>query len=151
MMDGWDWVWGASMMLLVWGGLAAVLVGVPVIPGQGAKPAAAAPSTTRVSTTGTGGQANGWQPSISAADGTYVVFVSVLFSLLGGLALFALRRSRPNAERPYRVWGYPLVPAFFIAGALFMVVNTLMSRPVESLAGLVLLAIGLPVYLRGRA
>jgi APA family basic amino acid/polyamine antiporter len=77
---------------------------------------------------------------------TYVVFVSVLFSLLGGLALFRLRLRRPDAERPYRVWGYPVVPTVFIAGALFMVINTLVSKPVQSIAGLGILAIGLPVY-----
>jgi APA family basic amino acid/polyamine antiporter len=81
---------------------------------------------------------------------TYVVFVSVLFSLMGGLALFQLRRTRPDVERPYRAWGYPVVPALFIAGATFMVINTLMARPVQSLLGLGLLAIGLPVYWWGR-
>jgi APA family basic amino acid/polyamine antiporter len=77
---------------------------------------------------------------------TYVVFVSVLFSLMGGLALFRLRRARPDAERPYRVWGYPVVPIVFILGASFMVINTLTSRPVQSIAGLGLLALGLPAY-----
>ena len=77
---------------------------------------------------------------------TYVVFASVLFSLLGGLALFRLRRIRPDAERPYRAWGYPVVPALFVLGALFMVVNTLVARPVESIAGLGLLVLGLPAY-----
>jgi APA family basic amino acid/polyamine antiporter len=77
---------------------------------------------------------------------TYVVFVSVLFSLLGGLALFRLRMRRPDAERPYRVWGYPVVPIVFIAGAVFMVLNTLVSKPVQSIAGLGILAVGLPVY-----
>jgi basic amino acid/polyamine antiporter, APA family len=77
---------------------------------------------------------------------TYVVFVSVLFSLLGGLALFRLRKRRPDAERPYRVWGYPFVPVVFIAGAVFMVMNTLISKPVQSIAGLGILAVGLPVY-----
>lgn len=77
---------------------------------------------------------------------TYVVFVSVLFSLLGGLALFRLRWARPDAERPYRVWGYPIVPALFILGALYMVINTMTERPTESLAGLGLLALGLPAY-----
>jgi APA family basic amino acid/polyamine antiporter len=43
-----------------------------------------------------------------------------------------------------------VVPALFIAGATFMVINTLMARPVQSLLGLGLLAIGLPVYWRGR-
>jgi APA family basic amino acid/polyamine antiporter len=77
---------------------------------------------------------------------TYVVFVSVLFSLLGGLALFRLRQRRPDVERPYRVWGYPVVPIVFIAGAGFMVLNTLVSKPVQSIAGLGILAVGLPVY-----
>ena len=78
---------------------------------------------------------------------TYVVFTSVVFSLLGGLALFQLRRTRPNAERPYRVWGYPIVPAVFVIGALVLIVNTLNERPRESLTGLGLLVIGLPAYL----
>jgi basic amino acid/polyamine antiporter, APA family len=77
---------------------------------------------------------------------TYVVFASVVFSLLGGLALFQLRRARPNAERPYRVWGYPLMPAVFVLGAFVLIVNTLTQRPIESLSGLGLLVIGLPVY-----
>jgi APA family basic amino acid/polyamine antiporter len=78
---------------------------------------------------------------------TYVVFASVLFSVFGGLALFRLRAARPDAERPYRVWGYPFVPILFVAGSIYLVVNTLVERPVESLAGLGLLAIGIPAYL----
>jgi APA family basic amino acid/polyamine antiporter len=77
---------------------------------------------------------------------TYVVFTSVLFSLFGGLALFRLRRTRPEALRPYRVWGYPLVPALFMLGSVFVIYNTLRQRPFESLAGLGLLVLGLPVY-----
>ena len=81
---------------------------------------------------------------------TYVVFASVVFSLLGGLALFRLRRTRPAAARPYRVWGYPIVPAVFVVGAFVLIVNTLTQRPIESLSGLGLLAIGLPAYLYWR-
>jgi APA family basic amino acid/polyamine antiporter len=77
---------------------------------------------------------------------TYVVFTSVLFSFFGGFALFRLRKTRANVERPYRVWGYPVVPALFMAGSLAVVYNTLKERPVESLSGLGLLALGLPVY-----
>ena len=77
---------------------------------------------------------------------TYVVFTSVLFSLFGGLALFRLRRARPHVERPYRVWGYPIVPALFVIGSAFVVYNTLNEKPVESIAGLGLLALGLPAY-----
>ncbi len=77
---------------------------------------------------------------------TYVMFASILFSVAGGIALFRLRRKMADRPRPYRVWGYPAVPAIFILGALAFVTNTLLERPVESLAGLGLLALGLPVY-----
>ena len=77
---------------------------------------------------------------------TYVTFASVLFSTLGGVAIFRLRRTHAHLDRPYRVWGYPVVPAVFVAGSALLVVNTLLERPVESLAGLGLVALGLPAY-----
>jgi APA family basic amino acid/polyamine antiporter len=77
---------------------------------------------------------------------TYVMFASVLFSLCGGIALFRLRRTMPRQPRPYRTLGYPVVPGLFVAGSLAFVLNTLVERPVESLAGLGLLALGLPAY-----
>jgi APA family basic amino acid/polyamine antiporter len=77
---------------------------------------------------------------------TYVVFTSVLFSVCGGLALFRLRRTQPATPRPYRVWGYPFVPATFVMGGLVLTLNTLSERPFQSLAGLGLLALGLPAY-----
>jgi basic amino acid/polyamine antiporter, APA family len=77
---------------------------------------------------------------------TYVMFASILFSVAGGIALFVLRRRQPDRPRPYRVWGYPIVPLVFIGGALAFVTNTLVERPRESLSGLGLLALGLPVY-----
>jgi APA family basic amino acid/polyamine antiporter len=77
---------------------------------------------------------------------TYVAFSSILLHVLGAIALFRLRRTRPGDPRPYRVWGYPVVPALFIAASTAFVVNTLLERPHESIAGLGLLALGLPVY-----
>ena len=77
---------------------------------------------------------------------TYVMFASILFSTAAGLALFQLRRIMPDRPRPYRTWGYPIVPAVFILGSLAFVVNTLVERPTESLLGLGLLALGLPAY-----
>jgi basic amino acid/polyamine antiporter, APA family len=77
---------------------------------------------------------------------TYVMFASILFSVATGLALFRLRQTRPNHPRPYRAWGYPVVPFMFVLGSLAFVVNTLLERPVESLSGLGLLALGLPAY-----
>jgi APA family basic amino acid/polyamine antiporter len=77
---------------------------------------------------------------------TYVVFVAVLFHAATGAALFVLRRSRPDAVRPYRAWGYPVLPALFVLASLWLAANTLTERPVESLLGLGLLLLGLPAY-----
>jgi basic amino acid/polyamine antiporter, APA family len=77
---------------------------------------------------------------------TYVMFASILFSVATGLALFRLRAKMPDRARPYRTWGYPVVPALFVAGAAAFVTNTLIERPGESLAGIGLLALGLPAY-----
>jgi basic amino acid/polyamine antiporter, APA family len=77
---------------------------------------------------------------------TYVMFSSILLHLIGAVGLFRLRRTRPEHPRPYRVLGYPFVPAVFILASAAFVLNTLLERPRESLAGLGLLALGLPVY-----
>jgi APA family basic amino acid/polyamine antiporter len=77
---------------------------------------------------------------------TYVMFSSILFSVVAGLALFRLRKTHAHVHRPYKAWGYPVVPALFVAGSTVFVINTLFERPVESLAGLGLLVIGIPVY-----
>jgi APA family basic amino acid/polyamine antiporter len=78
---------------------------------------------------------------------TYVVFAVVLFQVGTGAAVFVLRRTRPELPRPYRVWGYPWVPALFILASMLLVGNTLVERPIESLLGLGLVALGLPAYL----
>ncbi len=77
---------------------------------------------------------------------TYVVFSVVLFHAATGIAVFVLRRQRPEAHRPYRTWGYPWVPVLFILSSLLLVINTLMEKPVESVIGLVILALGVPAY-----
>jgi APA family basic amino acid/polyamine antiporter len=77
---------------------------------------------------------------------TYVMFASILFNVAAGAAVFRLRRRRPDHPRPYRTWGYPVVPLVFVAGSLAFVLNTLVERPVESLTGLGLLALGVPAY-----
>lgn len=78
----------------------------------------------------------------------YVTFVSLLFGTLAGVGIFRLRRTHAAVPRPYRTWGYPIVPVLFAAGSLLLVVNTLVERPAESLIGLVLVALGLPMYWR---
>ena len=77
---------------------------------------------------------------------TYVMFSSILFSVATGLALFQLRRTRPDQPRPYVAWGYPIVPALFVLGSAAFVLNTLFEKPVESIVGLGLLVTGVPVY-----
>jgi len=78
---------------------------------------------------------------------TYVIFAVFLFHAMTGAAVFVLRRTRPDAPRPYRVWGYPFVPLIFTVTALAFVVNTLVEKPKESGIGLLLLALGIPAYL----
>ena len=75
-----------------------------------------------------------------------MTFASVLFGVLGGVAIFVLRATRPTHPRPYRALGYPVIPALFVLGSLALVGNTLLERPTESIAGLGLVALGLPFY-----
>lgn len=77
---------------------------------------------------------------------TYVVFMSWLWFAAGALAIFAYRRSAPNAHRPFRTPGYPVTPALFILSALVIVVNTIVAQPVQSLVGLAIALLGLPAY-----
>lgn len=77
---------------------------------------------------------------------TYVMFASILFSVAAGAGLFVLRRTQPDRPRPYKAWGYPVVPALFVLGSSAFVLNTLLERPVESITGLGLVALGVPVY-----
>lgn len=74
------------------------------------------------------------------------VFILWIFYGLTAAAVFVLRRKHPHAARPYRVWGYPVVPALFLLATAFLLVNTLVATPQKALAGLGLIAIGLPVY-----
>lgn len=82
---------------------------------------------------------------------TYVIFAAVMFHAATGAAVIVLRRTRPDAPRPYRAWGYPWVPLVFILSSLLLVGNTLLERPTESLFGLALVALGIPAYMYWRA
>jgi APA family basic amino acid/polyamine antiporter len=77
---------------------------------------------------------------------TYVVFIEVVNFAANGIAIFVLRQRQPETPRPYRTWGYPWVPGFFIAASALIAANTLFEKPVESIAGLGLLVLGLPAY-----
>jgi APA family basic amino acid/polyamine antiporter len=77
---------------------------------------------------------------------TYVVVVLFLFHAAVGVAVFVLRVRKPEWPRPYRVTGYPLVPAVFVLTSLAFVFNSLIERPIESLLGFGILLLGLPAY-----
>ena len=81
-----------------------------------------------------------------AALTDYVMFATWIFFGLGGAAVFVLRRKMPEVERPFRTWGYPVVPALFVLGTVLLLVNTLIARPRQSLISLVLLPLGVPAY-----
>jgi basic amino acid/polyamine antiporter, APA family len=82
---------------------------------------------------------------------TYSVFLGVLGYTASAVALFLFRKRRPDAPRPYRCWGYPIVPLLYVVGSLLFVGNTLYSQPKESLAGFAILALGIPFYYAMRA
>jgi APA family basic amino acid/polyamine antiporter len=77
---------------------------------------------------------------------TYVIFAGWIFYALGAAGIFILRKKMPNANRAYRVPGYPVVPLLFVIVATWFVVNTLVEQTADSMVGLVLLVIGLPFY-----
>lgn len=81
----------------------------------------------------------------------YVVFALVIFFATTGLAVIFLRFKRPEAKRPYRVWGYPIIPLLFVLINLGVFLNTILAQPVQSLVGLIILLIGIPAFLYWRS
>jgi APA family basic amino acid/polyamine antiporter len=75
-----------------------------------------------------------------------VIFAGMIFYALTTSAVIVLRKKMPQTPRPYKTLGYPVVPILFIAVALWLLVNTLRTNPLESAVGLGLIALGLPVY-----
>jgi APA family basic amino acid/polyamine antiporter len=76
----------------------------------------------------------------------YVIFGSWIFYGLTTASVFVFRRRMPDAERPYRAWGYPVVPVVFLLVTGWLLVNTLMTAPRQSITGIVLILLGLPFY-----
>jgi basic amino acid/polyamine antiporter, APA family len=76
----------------------------------------------------------------------YVVFGSYIFYGLVTASIFVFRRRMPHAERPYKAWGYPVVPILFLLVTGFLLVNTFWAAPSEALFGLLLIGLGFPVY-----
>ena len=76
---------------------------------------------------------------------TYVVFVGWIFYALGAACVFVLRRTRPDAPRPFRVPGYPWTPLLFIAAAIALVGNTIATQPARAAVGIAVVLLGVPV------
>jgi len=76
----------------------------------------------------------------------YIVFAVLVFYILTIVSLFVLRRTHPGAERPYRAFGYPVLPAIYIVMALFIDVVLLRYKPQYTWPGLIVVLVGIPVY-----
>jgi APA family basic amino acid/polyamine antiporter len=92
-----------------------------------------------------------------ALSGTYndlltlTAFSSLLFNVLTVVGLFVLRRRRADLVRPYRVWGYPLLPILYVSVSVFFLVYIPVADPRNSGMGLILTALGIPLYLYWKA
>lgn len=96
-----------------------------------------------------------WQgiwASVLVLSGTFdqltdmIIFAVFIFYGATTLGVFILRRRMPDAHRPYKVWGYPIVPAVFILFCVGLFFNTIVTRPREAAIGLILIFSGIPVY-----
>ena len=76
----------------------------------------------------------------------FVIFGSWILYAMAAASVFVLRRKRPDLIRPYKTLGYPVVPILFLIGAAALELSTLRDRPVQSIAGIVLILLGLPFY-----
>lgn len=96
-----------------------------------------------------------WQgiwASVLVLSGTFdqltdmIIFAVFIFYGATSLGVFILRRRMPEAHRPYKVWGYPVVPAVFILFCIFLFFNTIITRPREAAIGITLILTGIPLY-----
>jgi APA family basic amino acid/polyamine antiporter len=78
---------------------------------------------------------------------TYVIFGGTVFYTLAIGSVFVLRRTRPDLTRPYKTWGYPITPIVYVLASFLLIGDMLYRSRVESLAGLGIIAAGLPAYL----
>ncbi|MBI4887735.1 MAG: amino acid permease [Acidobacteria bacterium] len=77
----------------------------------------------------------------------YTGFAIVLFSGVAVAALFVLRAREPDAERPFRAWGYPIAPGIYAVASALILANALWTAPDRTIWGAVIIAAGLPLYL----
>jgi APA family basic amino acid/polyamine antiporter len=78
---------------------------------------------------------------------SYVVFVMLLSSIATGLAHLILRFRKPQLPRPYQTWGYPMVPLVFICVYIWIAIQVAYSKPLTSMAGIIITISGLPFFI----
>jgi APA family basic amino acid/polyamine antiporter len=76
----------------------------------------------------------------------YVISAALIFYILTIAGIYVLRSKRPDVERPYKAFGYPIVPALYIIGATVIMIVLFMYQPAQTWPGLVIVATGIPVY-----
>jgi APA family basic amino acid/polyamine antiporter len=77
---------------------------------------------------------------------TYVISAALIFYILTIAGIFRLRRTQPEVSRPYRAFGYPIIPALYIAGAAVILVVLFVYQTATTWPGLIIAATGFPVY-----
>jgi APA family basic amino acid/polyamine antiporter len=80
-----------------------------------------------------------------------VIFAALLFYVLTVTGLFVLRRKRPDLERPYKAFGYPILPALYIVLATLVMLDLLWVEPNSTWPGLIIVLTGVPVFLFWRS
>jgi APA family basic amino acid/polyamine antiporter len=81
----------------------------------------------------------------------YVIFAVLIFYILTVAGIIILRRKRPNTDRPYRAWGYPVLPVLYVLAAAAIALNLLIMKPTYTWPGAVIVLLGFPVYYVWRA
>jgi APA family basic amino acid/polyamine antiporter len=76
----------------------------------------------------------------------YAMFAILVFVGMATASVFVFRRRLPEADRPYRTWGYPLVPGLALSVTAWLLLNTLATAPRQAFAGLALMALGVPFF-----
>jgi APA family basic amino acid/polyamine antiporter len=76
----------------------------------------------------------------------YVMFAAIIFYILTIGSVFMLRKKRPDVERPYKVFGYPVLPLIYILVCLLIIIVLLIKKPDFTWPGLIILLSGVPVY-----
>jgi APA family basic amino acid/polyamine antiporter len=144
------------MMLSSWGSLQTSILGTARIPFAMARDGIFFQSLARVSRKThvpvIALVVQGVWAAVLALSGTFdqltdlAIFAFWLFYGMVTASVFVFRRREPDVRRPYRTWGYPVVPALFVLVTIYLIVFTIKNAPLRSLFGLLIIALGLPVY-----